>query len=288
MSKLPELEAYKPKWVLAQWLLTDIERMEQFIETLKQSTGKPLLCVALDDGGEMENNVALVGSGPDSLKNANMIVQVPVMIEAIEKVVGMFEERMPLLGSDWSTKSFIKECAEILWASLPKTEQQKLRWHYGPTEEHPDPGTMIHYDCGGEVMFIEDGYICMKCGQSDPSEETDTIEAYRGIFRDIFASDKNPTPDCTDEVEYLKLPVIPDEFELAHDEVYELLRWGEYKLVIHRNDRNLYYKTEYFHKEDDRWYWSASGGYIPSSLQKLLRLPPLSNYEIKGNTVSKK
>ena len=44
---------------------------------------------------------------------------------------------------------------------------EPLRWHYGPTETDPDPGSMWHYNCGGEVWIIEDGYICRKCGQQD-------------------------------------------------------------------------------------------------------------------------
>lgn len=43
----------------------------------------------------------------------------------------------------------------------------ELRWHYGPTTDDPDPGKMWHYDCGGEVWYIEDGSICCKCGQQE-------------------------------------------------------------------------------------------------------------------------
>lgn len=37
-------------------------------------------------------------------------------------------------------------------------------YHYGPTESDPDPGKKWHIGCGGEVLFIEDGLICAKCG----------------------------------------------------------------------------------------------------------------------------
>ena len=45
--------------------------------------------------------------------------------------------------------------------------ETRLRWHYGPTESDPDPGTRWHYDCGGEVLVIEGALVCSKCGQSD-------------------------------------------------------------------------------------------------------------------------
>lgn len=37
-------------------------------------------------------------------------------------------------------------------------------YHYGPTATDPDPGKKWHIGCGGEVLFIEDGLICAKCG----------------------------------------------------------------------------------------------------------------------------
>ncbi len=37
-------------------------------------------------------------------------------------------------------------------------------YHYGPTESDADPGKKWHIGCGGEVLFIEDGLICAKCG----------------------------------------------------------------------------------------------------------------------------
>jgi hypothetical protein len=49
----------------------------------------------------------------------------------------------------------------------------QLKWHYGPTDADPDRGKMWHYDCGGEVLIIDDGYICA-CGmQEDPDEPGD-------------------------------------------------------------------------------------------------------------------
>lgn len=42
-----------------------------------------------------------------------------------------------------------------------------MRWHYGPTATDPNPGSMWHYDCGGEVWGFEDGYICRKCGMQE-------------------------------------------------------------------------------------------------------------------------
>jgi hypothetical protein len=51
----------------------------------------------------------------------------------------------------------------------PATE---IRWHYGPTAEDPEPGHMWHYDCGGQVMFIDDGYICGRCGMQQSEVNT--------------------------------------------------------------------------------------------------------------------
>lgn len=51
--------------------------------------------------------------------------------------------------------------------ALPETPSPTLRWHYGPTESDPDPGTMWHYDCGGWVMSFKEGLICAKCGESE-------------------------------------------------------------------------------------------------------------------------
>ncbi len=51
-----------------------------------------------------------------------------------------------------------------------------LAWHYGPTATDPDPGSMWHYVCGGQVWFIEDGYICSKCGQQEDCEAEDVAD----------------------------------------------------------------------------------------------------------------
>lgn len=48
-----------------------------------------------------------------------------------------------------------------------------LSWHYGPTADDPNPGSMWHYGCGGEVFFIDDGAICLKCRQQDDDPEAD-------------------------------------------------------------------------------------------------------------------
>ena len=40
---------------------------------------------------------------------------------------------------------------------------QEVEWHYEPAAMDPDPGKMWHYGCGGEVSYIDDGYICHKC-----------------------------------------------------------------------------------------------------------------------------
>lgn len=41
-----------------------------------------------------------------------------------------------------------------------------LKWHYGPTALDSNRGKMWCYDCGKEVMFIVDGYICVGCSRS--------------------------------------------------------------------------------------------------------------------------
>jgi len=43
--------------------------------------------------------------------------------------------------------------------------ERELEYHYGPTKEHPDPGTMIHTGCGGEITGGKDGIGCSKCGE---------------------------------------------------------------------------------------------------------------------------
>jgi hypothetical protein len=43
-------------------------------------------------------------------------------------------------------------------------EELDRGWHYGPTEADSDPGKRWHYECGGEVMFFDDGDIC-DCGK---------------------------------------------------------------------------------------------------------------------------
>lgn len=55
-----------------------------------------------------------------------------------------------------------------------------LDWHYGPTADNPDPGRMWHRGCGGEVMFIEDRHVCMRCDRNDgpdPADLTAFLEA---------------------------------------------------------------------------------------------------------------
>lgn len=62
-----------------------------------------------------------------------------------------------------------------------------LNWHYGPTADNPDPGRRWHYDCGGEVMLIDDGEICMLCdAQSDDGSGSETLADWlrRAIERD--------------------------------------------------------------------------------------------------------
>jgi hypothetical protein len=51
---------------------------------------------------------------------------------------------------------------------LVELERPELRWHYGPTETDPNPGAMWHYDCGGEVWYIDDAPICSRCDQQGP------------------------------------------------------------------------------------------------------------------------
>lgn len=50
-------------------------------------------------------------------------------------------------------------------------EQSPLRWHYGPTEADPNPGSMWCYDCGAEVWVFDEGYICRGCGRQDDDED---------------------------------------------------------------------------------------------------------------------
>lgn len=38
-----------------------------------------------------------------------------------------------------------------------------LDWFYGPTVTDPDPGNMWHRNCGGRVLVIEEGFICLGC-----------------------------------------------------------------------------------------------------------------------------
>lgn len=68
----------------------------------------------------------------------------------------------------------------------------KLKWHYGPTDTNPDPGRMWHYECGKEVLYIEDGYIC-ECGDSDSyNSEEDTL--YLNIrFKKLSTTAITPT-----------------------------------------------------------------------------------------------
>ncbi len=48
-----------------------------------------------------------------------------------------------------------------------------LRWHYGPTDADPNPGSMWCYACGGEVWSFKDGTLaCTKC---NATEEPDAI-----------------------------------------------------------------------------------------------------------------
>jgi hypothetical protein len=47
---------------------------------------------------------------------------------------------------------------------------RKLRWHYGPTANDPDPGRMWCYDCGGWVVTGRGGTSCTDCGRSEPDE----------------------------------------------------------------------------------------------------------------------
>lgn len=50
--------------------------------------------------------------------------------------------------------------------ALAKVETEPpalLSWHYGPTDTDPNPGSMWHYGCGGEVMLF-DGHAVCGCG----------------------------------------------------------------------------------------------------------------------------
>lgn len=49
-------------------------------------------------------------------------------------------------------------------------------YHYGPTDADPDPGKTWHIGCGGEVLFIEDGLICVKCGAQAELEADEPVE----------------------------------------------------------------------------------------------------------------
>lgn len=56
--------------------------------------------------------------------------------------------------------------------------REELIWHYGPTQAQPDPSRMWHTECGGEVLFLGDGYICSRCEQQEDAPVAE--EADRG------------------------------------------------------------------------------------------------------------
>lgn len=49
-----------------------------------------------------------------------------------------------------------------------------LKWHFGPTANDPNPGSMWCDTCGHEVYIIEGSHCCGGCGLQDepfPEEE---------------------------------------------------------------------------------------------------------------------
>lgn len=56
----------------------------------------------------------------------------------------------------------------------------RLRWHYGPTENDPDPGKMWCYRCDSEVFAFDEGYICSGCGQQEDPEQDEVAERIPG------------------------------------------------------------------------------------------------------------
>ncbi len=62
--------------------------------------------------------------------------------------------------------------------------RDQLDWHYGPTDVHPDPGLMWHDVCHGEVLALEEGYICQRCNQQEgTSPEYESMQVLRLFAR---------------------------------------------------------------------------------------------------------
>lgn len=55
-----------------------------------------------------------------------------------------------------------------------------IDWHYGPQTD-PNPAAMWHDECGGEVLLIEGGYICCKCGEQQCPEDCEECEEHRPV-----------------------------------------------------------------------------------------------------------
>ena len=54
---------------------------------------------------------------------------------------------------------------------MQTAEQKPLDWFYGPTATDPDPAKQWHRNCGGEVWFIDGGFICSKCKEQEEANE---------------------------------------------------------------------------------------------------------------------
>jgi len=70
------------------------------------------------------------------------------------------ECRSRLIKQCWCTDC---PCDEPEDHPVSDSAGEDLRWHYGPTESDPYPGSMWCYDCGAQVWCFEDGYICSGC-----------------------------------------------------------------------------------------------------------------------------
>jgi len=59
----------------------------------------------------------------------------------------------------------------------------ELRWHYGPTDDDPEPGKMWHDACSGEVWSFKDGaLICRRCAQWQDDEDEASQHPHATVF----------------------------------------------------------------------------------------------------------
>lgn len=151
--------------------------------------------------------------------------------------------------------------------------ERELQFKYGPTDEFPDPGTMIHIGCGGEITGGEEGMMCHKCGEFRENQVRCFVEERDG--NDVIQRLCYEEPGTGLEHFFCRIPALPDVI----DDGYVVWKVRDFKVIlgIDRGDLKMWLSTP------DKEYCCHA-----SMLCALGYDDPTETHHVQGNKIVRK